>query len=466
MPFSLFGGLEAGKRALLSHQYELTTIGHNISNADTRGYTRQRVMLETTPAYISTDGKYGTGVRIATVQQTRDMFLSMQYREENGSRGFWDSMERTMSQVENVLLEPTDNALNDMIGNFFNAWQQLTTAADSQTARSTLREQAQLLINGFRQNAQRLDSIIGNLDEDVSARVTEINEIASTVAQINRQIAFSELDGNTANDLRDLRDRLIDDLSGLVDVRVLEQPTGAVRVFIGAMEFVGTDHYRPLETKVDSTATRVNHTVIWQGSQIELKNFGGELQALIEARDEVLPEFISRLDNLAASLVREVNAIHRTGYGANNQTGINFFNPQGLTAATIDLSQDIKNDVSAIAASSAANSPGNNITALAIAELKSALTLENNSSTFNEYYASLVGLVGVRARQATDSKENFNLVVDQLEFARQSVQGVSLDEEMANIIRAQHAYDAAAKVITTIDQAIGTIINELGVGGR
>ncbi|MCP4711459.1 MAG: flagellar hook-associated protein FlgK, partial [Planctomycetes bacterium] len=134
MGISLFDGLEAGKRAILSHQYNLTNIGHNIANVNTPGYTRQQVLMETTNPFDDPSGRYGTGVQISTVRQIRDLFLTAQFRDENGQLGRWDAMDRTMTQVENIFMEPNDNQLNDLMNNFFNAWQNLTTAADSQTA--------------------------------------------------------------------------------------------------------------------------------------------------------------------------------------------------------------------------------------------------------------------------------------------------------------------------------------------
>jgi flagellar hook-associated protein 1 FlgK len=466
MPFSLFGGLEAGKRALISQQYNLTTVGHNIANVNTPGYSRQQVLMETTLPFDSPNGKYGTGVCIATVRQIRDLFLTAQYREENGELGHWSAMDRAMSQVENIFMEPNENQLNDLLNNFFNAWQNLTTAADSQTARSSIREQAMLLVNGLQQASRRLTMVIDNLDDDVAARIGELNQIAAQVSDINREIAFSELDGHTSNDFRDRRDYLIDQLSFKVDVTQIEEKTGAVRVFIGQMEYIGSGHYSALGTETEALQTTTVQQIVWKGTGTRLGRVGGELAALIEARDEILPGYINRLDTLVAALVTEVNAIHGTGYGSNNRTGINFFNPNNLTAATIDFSQEVKDGLANIAASSALDSPGNIEIALAIAQLKSAPVLENSTSTLSEYYYSLIGFIGTRANQAADTKENYDLVLEQLEFSRQSIQGVSLDEEMANIIRAQHAYDAAARVIMTIDHAIGTIVNELGVGAR
>ncbi len=464
MSFSLFGGLEAGKRALLSHQVSLTNIGHNITNVDTPGYSRQQVMLEATYPYESTEGKFGTGVTVATVRQIRDHFLSAQFRRENGSMGHWEAMDRSMRQIENVFLEPNENQLNDLLNDFFNAWHDLTTTPDSQTARSAIREQATLLIDGLRQTARRLNDIIRNLDDDVGGRVVKLNQMASQIADLNHQIANAELDGNTANDLRDKRDHIIDQLARHVDVNTIAEKTGASRVFIGQMEYVGTGHFQPLGTDLEATSNMSIQQIVWEGTHTRVNRFGGELQALINARDTIVPGYIEQLNELTAAIVTEVNALHTTGYGMNNRTGQNFFNPTGLTAETIELSQEVSADVANIAAAAHEDSPGDNEIALALANLRDQLVMENNTATFGDYYSSLVGTVGVQAQQAAESKDSFELVMQQIEFSRQSVQGVSLDEEMTNMIRAQHAFDAAARLVVTIDNAMGTVVNELGVG--
>ncbi len=466
MSLSIFGGLETARQALLSHQYEINTIGHNIANVDTPGFTRQRPILATSLPLSTPDGSIGTGVTVSTVRQMRDYFLTGQYRRENEQRGSWESLNRTMSLIENVFLEPNDNQLNELVNNFFDAWQSLSTRPDSQSERSNLREQAQVMANEFQRNSLRLSGIAENVNAEIGARVEEINQRAALLADINRQINNAELSGHSANDLRDRRDNIVDELSGMVKVSVIEESTGAARIFIGSMELVGNGHYQRLGTMtVAQNDTTVNE-IVWENTTTRVTALGGELQALIKARDEIVPGYIAQLDELAQGIVEGVNALHLTGFGLNDQTGMQFFNPEGVTASTIDLSDDVKADLNNIAASSAEDSPGNNIVALNIAGLKSSPMMKLGTVSYSEYYASLVGNVGVRASEAADSFDSFTLVVDQLEFQRQSVQGVSLDEEMANMIRAQHAYDAAARMVMTINQVIGTIVNELGVGMR
>ena len=152
-----------------------------------------------------------------------------------------------------------------------------------------------------------------------------------------------------------------------------------------------------------------------------------------------------------------------TGYALDGTTGHYFFDPDALTADRIELAPAILADTNNIAASQSGG-PGDNANAIANANLQNALVLNNNTSTINEFFAGRTGIVGVRAAEATDASVNATLVLQQVEFSRQSVQGVSLDEEMANLIKAQHAYDAAARVINAMDSALDTIINDMGVG--
>lgn len=457
-----FQGLELGKRALLSHQYNLTTIGHNIANADTPGYTRQRVNLTETDPYTNTIGTFGTGVQIKTVQQIRDIFLTNQYRQGNSQLGRWSQRESAMTEVENIFLEPSDTGFNSILSDFFDTWHTLSQNPESSAGRAAVREQATLVVSTFHQLARRLDDLEKSLDNEITGRVADVNRIAKNLAELNQQISRQELGGDTANDLRDQRNLLIDELSSNVDVSVVQESNGIVRVFVGAMELVEKGSFSPITTKITRSGEMTHTTVVWQGTSNDLKFTGGELAGLVESRDDLLGEYRSMLNDLTANFVTEINAIHRGGYALDGTTEHDFFDAAGLTADKIALSTDIESHVNNIAASQSGG-PGDNANAIAIANLQNALVMSNGTSTFNEFYASIAGIVGVRSEEATDAATNAELVLQQVEFSRQSVQGVSLDEEMANLIKAQHAYDAAARVITAMDSALDTIINDMGV---
>ncbi|MEW5701243.1 MAG: flagellar hook-associated protein FlgK [Candidatus Zixiibacteriota bacterium] len=459
----IFQGLELAKRALLSQQYALTTTGHNIANADTPGYSRQRVNLVATDPFASTVGRVGTGVRVASVRHLRDLFLTGQYRQGSDQLGRWSTLQSALSEVENIMREPSDQGLNASLSSFFNAWQTLSQNPESSAARASVREQASTLVNAFHQVSNRLTDLQQSLDDSVATHVAAINEAAAGLAQLNREIQRTELGGQTANDLRDRRDQMIDELSRQADVRVIEQSNGITRVFLGTMEIVSQDSSRALGTRTVGTGTSTRTQVVWAGSSIEVTVSGGELAGVIAARDQAIPEYQNMLDQLAGAIVGRVNALHAAGYGLDGSTGNNFFDPTATTAARIALSGGIAGDLNRIAASQSGE-VGDNANALAIAGLQDALTLNGNTSTFADYYAQIIGTVGTRSREATTARDNASLVLEQIEFSRQSVQGVSLDEEMADLIKSQHAYAAAARVVSAVDRSLDTLINDMGVG--
>ena len=182
-------------------------------------------------------------------------------------------------------------------------------------------------------------------------------------------------------------------------------------------------------------------------------------------RDTIIPKYLDDLNILAETLVAEVNAVHQLGYDLNNTTGLNFFDENFLSAGNLRLSQDVLNNVTRIAASQS-GAVGDNSNAQAIADLRKSLFMTRGTATMEEFYNTIVGQIGIDTNKAVQLKENYTLLVGQLENARQSVQGVSLDEEMAQMIKYQHAFDAAARVITTVDQALEMVILNMGIVGR
>lgn len=460
---SIFQGLELAKQALLSQQFTLNTIGHNIANAATPGYSRQRVHLTTADPVNSPVGPLGTGTQVAWVRSQRDLFLTGQYRQANEQRGRWEMLERSLSQVEIIFNEPSDQGLNRVLGDFFAAWHTLSQNPESSAARASVREQATTLTNTFRQLSRRLDDLERGLDQQVGDKVAYINQTASEISLLNKEIGRSEIGGKQANDLRDRRDYLIDQLSSVVNVRTLNTKQGYTRVFLGSMEIVGGINYTSLGTKTVKIGTMTRETVVWKSTSITVKLTGGELSGLQAARDDRIPAYRGMLDDLAASVVAQINQAHASGFSLDGTTGINFFNPNGVTAASIEVDTGVRNDLTRISAS-LSGAVGDNANAIIIANLQNSLVLNDGTATFSDFYAQIIGGVGRNSADAINEKANSDLVLKQIEFSRQSIQGVSLDEEMINLIKAQHAYDAAARVIATIDRALNTLINDMGVG--
>jgi flagellar hook-associated protein 1 len=454
----LFAGLEIGKRAMMAQQLAMNTATHNIANSTTPGYSRQRVSLVATSPLETPQGSVGTGVLAESVRQIRDLFLTEQYRNENSNYSSWSSAHKALSQIESILNEPGDKGLAQLLTDFWNSWENLAT---NPTARSTVIEKAKVLVNAFKQQATQLNDLRSSIDTDIKNRVQEINLLGEQIAQINRQITGAELAGDKANDLRDKRDILLDQLSNLSQVRTIERPNGSISVLLGSMALVDGADSLKITTKTEQSGNTTVTKAVWENTNFNIEFTGGELYAMQQMRDKLVPESQANLDQVANTIVEQVNAVHRAGIGATGTTGINFFSPFGNSAMTIALNTEIENDPNLIAAS-ISGEPGDTRNAQAISELRYTRNMSSNSVTINEFYAGLVGTLGIKTQEASNLKDNYNLLTTQLDNAKQSVQGVSIDEEMTNMMKYQRAYEASARMVTYIDSALETVISGMG----
>jgi len=462
----LFSGLEIGKRALATHQLWLNTIGHNVANVNTPGYTRQRVNITSTLPEPHSAGPVGSGVHAMDIRNVRDLFLNQQYRLERKNLGQWEAMEKTMTQIEAMFNEPNDNSLSDLMNQFWNAWEDLTQfgQTESASARIALIEKANLMTSGFHRLANNLKDLKYSVNKDVELLVDNINSIAYEISILNNKIAREEGGGDNANDLRDRRDNLIDELSQYVDVNTIDLKNGATMVQIGSMILVDDQSLVPLTTKPTTVDGVRVHRIYWENSDNMVTNLNGKLKGLVETRDEVLVDYMGKLNEMAESLVAEVNTLHRAGYGLDGTTGHDFFAGVFTSAEKIKVNFVVEQDINLISASQS-GAIGDNANALAIANLRDSLILNNGRATLSEFYNALISRVGVETSKSIQFREDYTLMVEQIENSRQSVQGVSLDEEMTQMIKFQHAFDAAARVITTMDQALEQVMN-MGVVGR
>ncbi len=460
----LFQGLELGKRALLTHQSSLQTIGHNIANASTPGYSRQRVTVSPTRAEALPWGSIGTGIQSNNVRQIRDLFLGQQYREAQKSLGQWSYRDRTLSQIESLVNEPQDNAVGSLLGQFWDAWSALSTNADSPSNRSNVVSEANKLVNGLHQLSGKISNLRQSIDADLKSLTDVVNQKTAEIAILNQEISKTELGGTPANDLRDQRDLLTDELAKIVDVRSLEKPNGSTIVYMGGMSLVDGPDSFPIGVKVANDNGIMTHKFVWKGTDVRLTNLNGQLAGLLESRDTIIPNYLAQLDLFTKTLVTEVNAIHSAGYAKDGSTGIPFFDPTNTAASTIRVNPLIDQDSSKVVASSGLSS--DNLVALALSDLRTKGVLSSNTTSLSDFYKNMVGDLGIERQESKSFSSNFELLVQQVDNSRQSVQGVSLDEEMANMLKYQHAYDAAARVITTMDQALDTVIHGMGVVGR
>ncbi|WJQ81128.1 flagellar hook-associated protein FlgK [Brevibacillus brevis] len=480
---STFHGLEVAKRGIFAQQTALNTTGHNISNANTEGYTRQRVNMQATTGipYPSLNaskepGILGTGVQVTDIQRLREGFLDLQFRNENKTLGYWDQRVDAINKIEQIMNEPSETGLQKVMDQMWQAWQDLSKDPTSSSARAVVRERSNAVAETFSGIYNHLQTIQRDFDNVVGIKVAEINSLGEQIAQVNKMINEVVPHGYTPNDLYDQRDVLLDKLSKLTDTRVVQTNNGMVDVLVEGSPFVTANTTTPLATVRNGITGFYDITL---GGAAFIPRQGG-LAGLVEARDQLLPETMKRLDVLAINLTKEINEIHKTGFSLSDiqngggSSGIPFFvdsvvggaNPTG--ANKIKINPAILSSLDAIAVGKQP-SVGNNENALAIASIKFKIIAPGlgpndfkEATTMDDYYRNAVGQIGVYGQEATRNQKNAETIVGMVENQRQSVSGVSIDEEMSNLVKYQHAYNASARAITSVDEILDKVINGMG----
>jgi flagellar hook-associated protein 1 len=434
MPISSFMGLQTSLRGLLAQQRALDTTGHNIANASTEGYSRQEAVLSATPALSLPAGaiqggagaQLGTGVEVQAYRRVRDSFLDLQFRGQAMRLG--DSAQRATSleQAELALAEPGDDGLSALLSRFWNGWGDLANAPESPAARQALVDRAKTLAGGIRDLDAQLQAVATQAGGEAATLVAaggEVDGMAREVGSLNEAIRAATVRGEAPNDLMDRRDLLLDKLSDLGQVSTQDLGDGSVRVMFG-------DAAAPL---VDGA------TVTWPQT---VSAPGGRIGALLDIASPTGPVagYRTELAAFAAGLAASVNALHGTPF---------FTATAGDEAATLGVAVN----ASGVRAG-AGTAAGANEIALAISGLRGGAT--------DSAYAALVGRIGEDVRSATRQEGNARVLADAVADRRDSVAGVSLDEEMSNLIRFQRGYQASARTMSTVDEMLDVLINRTG----
>lgn len=471
---STFGGLETARRALVAQQLGINTTGHNIANANTPGYSRQRVEMNSTlPLLLGQTGHrplaLGTGVEVAAITRMRDGFIDAQVRKEIHSLGYWGEQKEVLSQLELIFAEPSDNGISKALTQFWAQWEQLGHRPEDLSLRAVVREQAVSLTENTRHLYRQLVDLEKDLDLQVRLKMEEVNSYAQQIADLNQLIGKATASGSMPNDLLDRRDLLLEELSTLTTITVLPQAAGQINVNIGGIGLVSGSNVRKL---IVTEPEGVPAVVKWEGlsgASEEVRWEGGALSGLIHARDEIVPSYKARLDDFAATFLTEFNAIHREGYGLDNETGLDFFVGTGAMDWEVNpiFLDDLNQGLSKLAAASSPDSAGDGTNALKLAGLREqVLSFSGGSGTIGNFFGSLIASLGVESMNAQRMAKNQIQLVDHLATWQESISGVHLDEEMTNLIRYQHAYTAAARAVTAMDEMLETVIGRMGLVGR
>lgn len=499
---STFMGLEASKRGLTTQQSALYTTGHNISNANTLGYSRQRVNMEATLGYPGTGlnapkipGHLGTGVQAQSVQRIRDQFIDRQYRQESNKLGYWESKSNAISQMEDIMAEPSEFGLNASMDLFWKSLQDLSTNPENAAARNVVVQRGIGVAESFNYIHKQISDIQGNLKNEILTSTDDVNSILKQIASLNEQIQAIEPNGYMPNDLYDARDVLLDELSQYFPIDIeytksggnsLAIAEGSVKVSIktksGSVEVINGKYAGELTpngvSKNDNFEPFNGFSVTGKGVAAGAINYDdmevnkGKMLSLVDSyghgtdstsAEGYYPEMLAKLDKLANEFAKTFNDIHKDGHPLVGSDDIdNFFDITNPGAAGIKVNADIIKNPGSLAASKNLGEEGNGANAILLANMKSKIITDLDGATVQSFYQSMIGKLGVDGEQANRLAYNSATIKLTVENNRASASSVSLDEEMTNMIIFQQAYNASARMITVVDETLDKIINGMG----
>jgi flagellar hook-associated protein 1 FlgK len=433
MPISTFMGLQTSLRGLLAQQRALDVTSHNVANANTVGYSRQEAQMQATDALpVPASGLLGTGVDVVAYKRIRETFLDLQYRAQNMQVGYGTARTDALDQAQMQLSEPSDNGIGERLNSFWSSWSDLANAPENGAARGALIEDARTLVSAINSLDDGFETVAGQAAQELSVLTSsggELEGMARELASLNGAIKSSQSVGAQPNDLLDRRDLLLDKLSNLAQVSVADNGAGSIKVTFGGAA-------APL---VDGA------TVSWPAPAMLTPN--GKIGALMDASSAsgTVASYRTDLATFAQALTTQVNTIY------NPAAGTDFF-AYNATTKTLSLIPA----VTTATVTAGAGASGANSAAAALSELR------GKPGGPDDIYARLVTRIGTEVADATRTTINATALSESIEDRRQSSAGVSLDEEMTNLIRFQRGYQAAARAMTSTDTLLDTLINRTG----
>jgi flagellar hook-associated protein 1 FlgK len=459
--------MDIAKGALFAQQTALQVISNNVANVNTEGYMRQTAVLDESESIQTAFGQLGNGVTVRKVMAIYDKYLEASVAKENNATEEWKTYESYFGRIESVLNED-NTSLTANITKFFNAWQTLSTDPTSNTARTNVGIEGENVTRSIRNIYGELGSIQTEANNNVKQTVDEINGILQSIAQLNAKI-YESIGGSNDATVVSQMTQLVKELSGIINIQTFTDQNGGLAIMTSDGKLL-VDRGIVNELGAEIPATGDFYRVVWNGSSSasmditdSIKSGSGSLKSFIDIRDNQIPKFMTTINDLAKSLITEVNNLHYTGYNANGTNEIYFFKRLNPTiqnvAAKIDVSDEVKADVGNIAATSSLTSTAGNDIALALADLgSSSITIGVRDTTYTDYAASVASSIGSLSKNAQDLSEYHQNLLSTVQAQRDSVSGVTIDEEMTNLIKYQYAYQAAARLLNTADTLFSSLL--------
>jgi flagellar hook-associated protein 1 FlgK len=459
-----FTMLGSAARAMDAQRFALDVTGQNIANVNTPGYTRRRALMSEVPA--RTPLSAGGGVEVDGVVAERDRFVERRLLAELPEEQRHAALAASLTGAELALGE-AGASLDARLSAFFDAFARLSDVPTSSTARDEVVLQGQALAGSFNEMGQRLVKAERDTDAMIRTTVEDINALAARIAQLNGTLSSAPANSPQALQARDEVRQAVEQLSQLARAEALERPEGGYDVAIGHGRtlVVGPNAY-PL-TVAPRPTTGYADVLAADGTVLTAEISSGRLAGMIQARDTFMPAYSASLDELAYTVAGEVNTIHQAGYDGTGAAGQPFFTPLATTSnaarlMAVNPALLAPNGGTLVVASADPAAAGDNAAARALAALRDSRVLTAGTATFGDFWSGIVYRVGRDIRAARDEQQTRSELVRQLEVLRDSASGVSLDEEAANLMRFQRAYEANARYFQAVDQSLATLLGIVG----
>ncbi|MDX9916873.1 MAG: flagellar hook-associated protein FlgK [Gudongella sp.] len=452
----IFNTLNTANKGMNAQQTALHTTAHNISNANTEGYSRQRVELKADLAYTYGGlGQLGTGVKMDAVIRLVDEFTNKQIRQENSSLSQYATKSEVLEQMETIFNEPSDTSLNFNITEMFMAWQELAKNPENLSSKTIVIEKSNTFADTLNHMSDQISALIDDSEFQINKQVMDFNSIVDNLETLNLQIFNISVKGYVPNDLLDQRDMLLKDLSEITDFKVETDKYGRVQLSVGSesvLEYTGNKVV--FGSSYDENLDPVNPPPL-----LDKLSSKGAVKGYVDAI-EVLEEQNTDLAIFAEAIADEFNAAHNGGAPDDEKRDIFIFED-----GKMKINQDIINDNNLLRAGQEDKSPeGDGSRASIIASLRDkSMLFGTETTTLGNKYNTMITKVGISKEHADNMVDNQKSLVNQLRLRRESTSGVSIDEEVSNLIKYQKAFDANAKVLQVLTEMLDVLINRTGV---
>lgn len=449
-----FSSYDISLSSLFAASRKMLLTQNNISNAETVGYARQRaeVIENSSPNAGALGTQIGTGVLVDKIIRIKDDIVTQQARREQGTFSYFTETRKDLTTIEALFNETSEGSMHELLGRFFNMWEEMSKFPEEKSYRDQVIGISNHLAGKFNELHTTLSTSKVEVEQKLETNMRKVNDLIDKIADVNTRI--SRMPAMNPNALYDERDRYVDELSQYVDVKIKPnfENKDLIDVEVGNASLVNGIHKTNIEGYKDSLTGK---WVIGAGG-VELRVKTGIIKSNLEFYNGYIAKYETKLDDLANRFITEVNNIHQTGYGLDNSTGINFF--LGTSASTIAVDPTLIANSEKIATSSSMNTPGNADISKQIANLSTKPFMSSGTTTPTDFYNGFVIEMGMDLSEVAENEEIHEAIFHSIEEERQSIQGVNIDEEMANLMKFQQYYQMNAKVLQMVDESYDTLI--------